>query len=480
MEGRLRCTQEFNKMGDQFAKVLEKVYSDMRVHISTTLESKDFAYFKISFEGIIARSNEAEEIEIDIGAICYSLEPKSNRIQELQKKINQNISEINLIKLKFKELIDMAGDISQNEKQKYLAKAETKVSAQEQNTERNLVIVPADTDGLEIVERANKSALTDMISKMNEMSVIDSCNIKLELNSSEIREPHEIRIGSLSLSIEHESEEIKQLQRDSIYHELLLKLYSSRCVEESLPDDEILLKYNNKHIKGIAIKVIAKSYKCKGFIKDNCIYECEYEDTKGSKLYGKMVKKTMFGFGCYRLANGKLFKGEILESLTACGEMIDGNVKTEGAWIIACNRDMYSFTLSGHFREFIDNRLKREGLTEGERFTGSIYEADDTVLTGVWVGSVFEEIKISKDKTVTEYKRLSTISHTETTYENSILLSRFTVTNKQKEGDAYFRTGEGEKTVRFEKGVIVWGKIKEKSENYQGSIKDGLYHGREI
>ena len=98
-----------------------------------------------------------------------------------------------------------------------------------------------------------------------------------------------------------------------------------------------------------------------------------------------MVNKIMFGVGSYRLSNGKLFKGEILENMTACGEMLDGNIKIEGAWNIVCKENMYSFIISGKFKQFTDNRLEREGITEGERFTGTIYEADKTILTGSWV-----------------------------------------------------------------------------------------------
>ena len=213
-------------------------------------------------------------------------------------------------------------------------------------------------------------------------------------------------------------------------------------------------------------------------MKDNCIYECRYEDNEGLILNGKMVNKIMFGVGSYRLSNGKLFKGEILENMTACGEMLDGNIKIEGAWNIVCKENMYSFIISGKFKQFTDNRLEREGITEGERFTGTIYEADKTILTGSWVNCEFENIKISKDNRLTELKRLSNISYSETTYENSVLISKFTLTNKQKEGDAYFKTAEGERTVKFENGAIVWIRIKEKSQTYEGFMKDDQYHGK--
>ena len=248
-------------MGDLFTKVLEKPYGDMHAYICNNLESKDFGYLQMSAEGNIARITKEKEIEIDLGVICYSREPLSFIIQELKDKIDQIAHEIDLIKLKFSELIEMAGDISPDEQQSFLPIAEAMACSQEEEIKQNLVSIPQATDGIESIDRVNISKLENLISAINEKSIMGSCKFKLELKKSEIREFNEIRTGSLSLSIELQNEEIKQLQRDFFYNEVLLKIYSSLCIEESLPNNEKLLKYNKNHAKGIAIKVIADSYK---------------------------------------------------------------------------------------------------------------------------------------------------------------------------------------------------------------------------
>lgn len=251
------------------------------------------------------------------------------------------------------------------------------------------------------------------------------------------------------------------------------------CVEEILTNNDRIWIYKKKHEKGIAIKYENKSYTFRGFAKDNCIYDCELDDIKGTKMHGKMVNGLVFGSGSYRLTNGNLFKGIILENLTAVGEIIEGNIKTVGKWNITRSDNMFTWsTVSDHFKQYIDNRLDREGIIEGEAFTGTVYKPEGVIVTGSWINGIFQNVEIRKDERVTKLIRHSEISHSEISHDNSILVSNFTVVNGKKEGNGYFKTTEGEEIVRFKNDIVFWGNITTKSRNYEGFIEDNKYHGK--
>ena len=479
MEGTYIYAQEFNQMGETFSKILAKIYNDIQNRISSSSESKDFASLQVSFDGIFEKINDENEIEIEIGQTHYSYEPFSNRIQELRAKIEQIASDISMIKLRFKEVIDMAGEICQND----LATAENinpvKTKSPEHNTEITRLSISNNYENLETMTKYNLE--TEIISKITECNTINSSMIKIKQNEVKTIDSSrqlQLKCGSLSISIENESDEIKQFKRELIYNELVLKLYSSLCKEESLPNNQKLMVYKKDHPKGIAVKLVSDSYTYKGFAKDCCINDLYYEDLKGSQMIGKMVKGFIFGKGSYRLDNGKLFQGEIFENFTAHGEMFDGNIKTVGVWNITGKGNTYSFTISGHFKRYIDNILDSEGIHEGDMFKGTVYKPEGVVLTGTWMNGTFQNVKISKDNRVTELIRHSEVSHSEITYEDSVLVYRFTIVNDKKEGDGYFKTEEGEEVVRFEDGNVVWGKVTKTSRIYEGFIQDNLYHGK--
>ena len=482
MEDKFRCIQEFNQMGEVFFELLEKTYDDKHFNISNGSKSKDFSSFQVSFDGIFARINEEEEIEINIGQIHYAREPLSNRIQELQSRIEKVTHDIFMIKSKFKELIDMAGDIPSNVLELLFIKAETTFYSEEEHSNRNLEIIKSSAlIGLESMEKASECALEEkIVSKLNG-SVIDSCKIGLESEKNELVEVDKqllLKFGSLSISIDHESEQIKKLKRDILYSEYILEMYYLMCREESLPGIQQYLKYINNHEKGIAIKMITQTCTFKGFKKGNCIDDCHYENTNGSKMYGKMVNGFMFGKGSYKLIGGKLFIGEILENLTASGEMFNGNMKITGTWDLILKENIFSFKISGEFTESIDGRLDRQGRYEEGKFIGTVYKPNGVVATGTWNENDFEEVQIYKTDRVTHLICHSKTSYSEVTYKGSILISKFTVVDEKKEGDAYFKTEDGEKTFKFEKGIIVWAKIKIESLEYEGFIKENKFHGR--
>ena len=483
MEIRASNIQEFNQMDKFFSQSLEKVYNDIHTNISNGLECKDFGSFQVSFDGIFVKISEEEDMEIEIGQIQYVRKPLSSIIEELRNELSQIEHSIEIIKLQFKELIEMAGDISQFELEKCSSQADYMCLSPNKDINKNLEIINSpEPNGLKNVEKISQSAFKNtLVSNFNNILKQNFCKVKIESNKNEIIESNQkqtLKFGGLSIAINQNNKILDQLKRNIVYKDLILKLYSSFCIEKLLPNNVKLLLYKKKHIKGTAIKIISQSYICRGFAKDVCIDDCYYEDVKGSKMHGKMVKGLMFGKGSYRLDSGNLFKGEILNSLTACGEMLYGNTKTVGTWKITRGKTGTTFVISGHFKRYIDGKLDCEGVDDGKRFTGSIYKPEGVVITGIWIRDEFQNVKIYKCNKVTELKRHSESSYNEITYEDSLIVSKFTVVNGKREGKGFFKFSDAEENVKFENNLVVWGKINQKSRKYEGSIQDNMYQGK--
>ena len=447
-------SNEFQDIRVVLSKTLEQVYSDINAHILNNSMSKDCGSFQISFDGIIAAISE-EDIDIDIQQIFYVPMTTSDRIQDLEAKSEQIKYEIDCYKIKFKELIDMAGDIDSEFQ---------KVNNIPEETKAIEIIDMPTSIGMEDLDNIPKSALRNQIvSQFNPITTGNSLSLIIEQKKSEFTKDNQIKFGGLSISVNVENDITKKLKLELINSERILNLYALLCIEKTLPNHDSLKIYKKQHEKGVAIQVETSSYRCKGFAKGNCVYDCDLEDTKGTKMKGKIINGLIVGTGTYRLANGHLFKGEILENLTVVGEIIDGNIKTVGKWNIVEVDHEYRIELSGDFKRYIDDKLYLEGKYEGATFTGKIHKADGEIISGVWTKGDFLNVKYAKGNQITEITRISENSFTWENYEKSVLIKKFTVVNNQLEGDFYSKTDKGTIRSKYKNGIITWAKLDEKS-----------------
>ena len=167
--------------------------------------------------------------------------PMSNKIQELTTKLQEINFKIEMKKNNFKEVIDMAGDIDE--------KFQEINTMSEERKGLEITDLPI-SKGMENINKITQLVLADQMKpKLKSLSMANSYNIKLEQKKSESTQIDEVRYGGLLISIDHETEEIKQLKLQIIKREHILKLYSLLCVEEILTNNDRIWIYKKKHEK---------------------------------------------------------------------------------------------------------------------------------------------------------------------------------------------------------------------------------------